>query len=108
MQTDYAIVLTTCANKREAERIAERLVTDGAAACVNIVEKVTSVYRWKGKIEKSSECLLVIKTRADLSDRVEGTIKGFSSYECPEVVVLPITAGSHDYLLWIDDTTSST
>lgn len=108
MQTDYAIVLTTCANKREAERIAERLVTDGAAACVNIVEKVTSVYRWKGKIEKSSECLLVIKTRADLTDRVEGTIKGFSSYECPEVVVLPITAGSNDYLLWIDDTTSST
>lgn len=108
MQTDYAIVLTTCANKREAERIAERLVTDGAAACVNIVEKVTSVYRWKGKIEKSSECLLVIKTRADLTDRVEGTIKGFSLYECPEVVVLPITAGSNDYLLWIDDTTSST
>jgi periplasmic divalent cation tolerance protein len=106
MQTDYAIVLSTCATKREAERIAERLVADGAAACVNIVEKVTSVYRWKEKIEKSSECLLVIKTRSDLTDRVEGTIKGFSSYECPEVVVIPVLSGSADYLGWIDDSTS--
>ncbi len=107
MSTDYAIVLSTCANKREAGRIAERLVADGAAACVNIVDKVTSVYRWKGKIEKSSECLLVIKTRADLTDRVEGTIKGFSSYECPEVIVVPVIAGSDDYLRWIDDATQS-
>lgn len=106
ISTDYAIVLTTCANKREAERIAERLVADGSAACVNIVDKVTSVYRWKGKIEKSAECLLVIKTRADLSDRVEGTIKGFSSYDCPEVVVVPVIGGSEEYLRWIDDSTS--
>jgi periplasmic divalent cation tolerance protein len=107
MQTDYAIVLTTCANKREGERIAERLVADGAAACVNILDKVTSVYRWKGKIEKGTECLLVIKTRRDLTDRVEGTIKGFSSYECPEVVVVPVISGSDDYLRWIDDATQS-
>jgi periplasmic divalent cation tolerance protein len=70
------------------------------------VEKVTSVYRWKEKIEKSRECLLVIKTRNDLTDRVEGTIKGFSSYECPEVVVIPVLSGSADYLGWIDDSTS--
>lgn len=107
MSTDYAIVLSTCANKREAERIAERLVADGAAACVNIVDKITSVYRWKGKVEKGTECMLMIKTRTDLTDRVEGTIKGFSSYECPEVVVIPVTAGSDDYLRWIDDATQS-
>lgn len=107
MTTDYAIVLSTCANKREAERIAERLVSDGAAACVNIVDKVTSVYRWKGKVEKGAECLLVIKTRADLTDRVEGTIKGFSSYDCPEVIVLPIVSGSAEYLGWIDESTNS-
>ncbi len=103
MPNDYAIVLTTCATRPEAERIAERLVTDGAAACVNIVDKITSVYRWKGKVEKSSECLLVIKTHADQTNRVEGTITGFSSYECPEVVVIPIVSGSEDYLRWIDD-----
>lgn len=107
MSTDYAIVLTTCANKREAERIAERLVADGAAACVNIVDKIISVYRWKGKVEKSSECLLVIKTRANQTDRVEGTIKGFSSYECPEVIVIPVAAGSSEYIAWIDESTSS-
>jgi periplasmic divalent cation tolerance protein len=107
MPTDYAIVLTTCANKREAERIAERLVTDGAAACVNIVDKVTSVYRWKGKVERATECLLVIKTRSQLTDRVEGTIKGFSSYECPEVIVIPVVAGATDYLNWINDSTNA-
>ena len=107
MTTNHAIVITTCANKREAERIAERLVADGAAACVNIVDKITSVYRWKGKVEKAGEYLLLIKTRADLTDRVEGTIKGFSSYDCPEVVVLPVIAGSSDYLAWIDDSTNT-
>jgi len=107
MSTDYAIVLTTCADKREAERIAERLVADGAAACVNIVDKVTSVYRWKGKVEKSTECLLVIKTRSQLTDRVEGTIRGFSSYECPEVIVIPVVTGASDYLTWINDSTNA-
>ena len=106
MTTNHAIVLTSCANKREAERIAERLVADGAAACVSIVDKSTSVYRWKGKIEKSTEFMLLIKTRADLTDRVEGTIKGFSSFDCPEVIVLPIMAGSAEYLGWIDDSTA--
>lgn len=105
MSTTHAIVLTTCATKTEAEQIAERLVADGAAACVNIIDKITSVYRWKGKIERASEFLLIIKTRSEMTDRVEGTIKGFSSYECPEVVVIPIIDGSADYLGWIDDAT---
>jgi periplasmic divalent cation tolerance protein len=105
LRHEYAVVLSTCASKSEAERIAERLVGDGAAACVNIVEKVTSIYRWQGKVHKDTECLLVIKTRFDLTDRVEGTIKGFSSYECPEVIVLPITDGSADYLRWLDEST---
>lgn len=107
MSTEYAIVLTACADKREAERIAERLVSDGAAACVNIVERVTSVYRWKGKVEKATECLLIIKSRRELTDRVEGTIKGFSSYECPEIVVLPVIGGSEEYFRWIDESTSA-
>ncbi len=107
MTSVYAIVLSTCANRREAERIAERLILDGAAACVNVVEKVTSIYQWKGKLEKSNECLLVIKTRTALADRVQGTIKGFSSYECPEVLVLPVLDGSPDYLAWIDRSTVS-
>lgn len=74
---------------------------------MNIVDKITSIYRWKGKIEKSGECLLVIKTRASLTDRVEGTIKGFSSYDCPEVIVIPVVSGSVDFLNWIDESTSA-
>jgi periplasmic divalent cation tolerance protein len=99
---EYAIVLSTCRTRAEAEVIATRLVADGAAACINIVDKVTSIYRWKGKIEKATEALLIIKTRFTLTDRVEGTIRGFSSYDCPEVVVLPIVEGSKPYLGWID------
>ena len=99
---EYAVVLTTCKTRTEAESIAARLVTDGAAACVSIVDKITSIYQWKGKLEKSSESLLIIKTRLALTDRVEGTIRGFSSYECPEVIVLPIVEGSEQYLAWLD------
>jgi len=103
----YAIVLSTCKTRPEAETIATRLIQDRSAACVNLVDKVTSIYEWKGKIEKAAEVLLIIKTRASLTDRVEGTIRGFSSYECPEVVVLPISEGSADYLKWLGEVTSS-
>lgn len=103
---EYAVVLSTCKTRSEAESIATRLVADGAAACVNIVDKVTSIYQWKGKIEKATEALLIIKTRFALTDRVEGTIRGFSSYECPEVIVLPIVEGSKEYLEWISASTN--
>ena len=87
--------------------MAERLVSDRAAACVNIIDKVTSIYQWRGKIEKSNEVMLIIKTRRNLADRVEGTIKGFSSYDCPEVIVLPIADGAAEYLSWISDVTGN-
>jgi len=102
---EYAVILSTCKTRAEAESIATRLVTDGAAACVSIVDKITSIYQWKGKVEKAAEALLIIKTRFALTDRVEGTIRGFSSYECPEVIVLPIVEGSDDYLRWISEVT---
>ncbi|MBI3871475.1 MAG: divalent-cation tolerance protein CutA [candidate division Zixibacteria bacterium] len=103
---EFAVILSTCKTKREAELIATRLVEDGAAACINIIDKVTSIYHWKGKTETSTEALLVIKTRAVLIDRVAGTIKGFSSYDCPEVIVLPILEGSEEFLRWVTDVTT--
>ena len=103
---EFAVVLSTCASKREAEAIASRLIADHSAACVNIIDKVTSVYEWKGKVENKTEAMIVIKTRWMLVDRVEGTIKGFSSYDCPEVIVLPVSEGSEEYLRWIVDVTS--
>ena len=103
---EFAVVLTTCQSRSEAKRIASRLVTDHTAACVNIVDKITSIYEWKGKIEESTEVLMIIKTRWILADRVAGTIQGFSSYDCPEVVVLPIIDGSEEYLGWLTDVTA--
>ncbi|HUU45419.1 MAG TPA: divalent-cation tolerance protein CutA [Acidobacteriota bacterium] len=106
MDSDYAVVLSTCGSKDEAETIAGRLVRDRAAACVNIVENVTSIYQWQGKIEKTAEVLLVIKTRTAQADRVATMIKELSSYDCPEVIVLPVTGGSAEYLQWVGGSTS--
>jgi periplasmic divalent cation tolerance protein len=99
--SEFAVILSTCESKSEAETIATRLVTDRAAACVNIAENITSVYEWQGKIETGRECLLIIKTRMALAERVEALIKELSSYDCPEVVVLPVAGGSADYLGWV-------
>jgi periplasmic divalent cation tolerance protein len=99
--TDFIVILSTCGSKTEAETIASRLVSDRAAACVNIIENITSIYKWQGKIEKGTECLMVIKTRAALAEQVEAIIQELSSYDCPEVVALPIALGSEGYLNWI-------
>ena len=104
---EFIVVLSTCGSKAEADSIASRLVSDRAAACVNIIENVTSIYRWQNKIEKGTECLMIIKTRAALAGPVEAIIKKLSSYECPEVVALPIVQGAADYLNWINDVTES-
>lgn len=103
--TEFIVVLSACATKAEAETIATRLVSDRAAACVNIIANITSVYQWRGKIEQGSECLMVIKTRAALAPQVEAIIKDLSSYDCPEIIGLPIECGSAEFLEWIKDST---
>lgn len=99
------VTLTTCPNRRQAERIAGALVREKLAACVNIVPGVASVYRWKGKIEEAREVLLVIKSRAALSSRLAQRIRALHSYSVPEVVTLPIASGNPDYLRWIREST---
>jgi periplasmic divalent cation tolerance protein len=101
--SDFQIVLSTCANREEAERIAHRLVELQLAACVNILPGVQSIYRWQGNVESAAEVLMVIKTRADLVPEVELTIAGLHSYEVPEFLVLPVFGGSHAYLAWLRD-----
>jgi periplasmic divalent cation tolerance protein len=101
--TDFQIVLSTCADRQEAERIAHRLVEQQLAACVNILPGAQSVYRWQGKVESAAETLMVIKTSADLVAEVELTIAGLHSYEVPEFLVLPVYGGSHAYLAWLRD-----
>ena len=99
--TDFQIVLSTCADREEAERIAHRLVEQKLAACVNILPGVHSIYRWQGNVESAAEILIVIKTGASLVPEVQSTIANLHSYEVPELLVLPVAGGSEAYLGWL-------
>lgn len=101
--TDKRIVLTTTGSRQEGEKIARALVERRLAACVNLVGPIASVYRWKEKVEKAEEFLLLIKTTAEFFPDVREAIAELHSYELPECIALPIEAGSADYLDWIED-----
>src|SRR5690242_7872856 len=105
--TDKRVMLTTAANAEEANRIADTLVQRRLAACVNVVGPISSVYRWKGKVERAQEWLLLIKTTAGAVDQVGEAIKDLHSYELPECVVLPIEGGSEAYLEWVGESVSN-
>jgi periplasmic divalent cation tolerance protein len=102
---EYLVVLCTVGSEEEGVRIAKELVSADLAACVNIVPKLRSVYRWKGKICDDPEMLLIIKTRKELFQKVNNRIVGLHSYEVPEVVAIPIVLGSEPYLRWLLEVT---
>ena len=97
----YIQVITTAEKKEDAERIAIILVEKRLAACVQIVGPITSTYRWKGNIETAGEWQCMIKSRAGLYKEVENAIKSVHPYEVPEIIAVPILAGSDDYLEWL-------
>lgn len=99
--TNARIVLTTAGSQEEARKIAHALVERRLAACVNIVPHVESIYRWQGKVETAEESLLLIKTQAELFDRVSNAVKELHSYDLPECLMLEVAAGSPEYLDWI-------
>jgi periplasmic divalent cation tolerance protein len=94
-------VLTTAGSEREAELISATLVERGLAACVQTDGPVTSRYRWRGKVEVEREWRCLAKTKASLFPRVEAAIREVHSYEEPEILAIPIAAGSSGYLDWI-------
>jgi periplasmic divalent cation tolerance protein len=94
------IILTTTANKAEAEKITNALLEQHLVACANIIP-ASSRYWWKQKIECSEECLVVMKSREGLFERVVEVVKLLHSYELPEVLGLPVLLGSADYLAWL-------
>ncbi|MGO9095012.1 MAG: divalent-cation tolerance protein CutA [Bryobacteraceae bacterium] len=99
--SDKIVVLSACGSAEEAASIARALVERRLAACVNIVPGVRSVYRWKGAVEEAAEWLLVIKSSQALFDRLEEELRRMHSYETPEIVALPVVAGSAGYLAWL-------
>jgi len=101
--TDKILVFTTAGSEKNAKNIAETLVKLRLAACVNILPKLTSVYRWEEKIETAEEWLLIIKTIRKNFTAVRDAIKELHTYELPECVSVPIEDGSEAYLKWIAD-----
>ena len=99
------MVLTTCNSSEIASSIADTLVSNKLAACVNIVNGIESVYQWHGKIERDNEILLIIKTRKSLYPHVEQAIQEQHDYELPEVIAVPIDAAEKNYLNWIKSAT---
>jgi periplasmic divalent cation tolerance protein len=101
MQDNTIQVLTTTEKKEDAENIARDLIDRRLAACVQIIGPMVSTYRWQGKIEKSEEWLCLIKTREDIYAQVEAAVKAIHPYETPEILAVPVSAGSADYLKWL-------
>ncbi len=101
-QNLFQIVLTTCPDAACAERIARELVEEGLAACVNILPPMRSFYRWKGKIEASTEQLLVIKSSTARFPAIRDRIQALHPYELPEIIAVPIADGLPDYLAWLN------
>ena len=100
---DYCVVLTTAANADEAARLADGLVAARLAACVQS-QPINSTYVWEGAVQHDAEVLLLIKTRSDAYAAIEAFIREHHSYDVPEIICLPVTAGSSDYLGWISQT----
>ena len=98
------VVLVTCASRVEARKIARLVVAAKLAACANLVSApVESIYRWKGRVESANEFLLVIKTTHARFPALREAILRAHSYDVPEIIALPVAAGSKNYLAWIAD-----
>ena len=97
----YIIVLMTTSNKKEAENIIHQLLEEHLIACANILDSVSSFFWWKQKIEHENETLVVMKSSKKLFKKLTEKIKELHSYDVPEILALPIVAGSQSYLDWL-------
>ena len=100
-ETEAIVVLITAANAEEATRLAELMVQNRLAACVQILPEMLSIYFWKGEIQRDREVLLLAKTTRAKFDQLEPQVRAMHSYETPEIIALPVTAASKPYLNWL-------
>ncbi len=106
--TDILLALTTCPTAESAETLATALVGEGLAACVNQLPGVQSTYMWQGKLQRDGEILLLIKTTAARMAALETRLKALHPYELPELIAVPVNAGSEAYLDWVRQNVAST
>ena len=95
------VILITASTGEEAQQIADKLLAQRKAACVNIIPKVHSLFWWKGELDSAEETILIVKSRASLIDEIVSLVKEIHSYEVPEVIALPLVGGNQDYLNWM-------
>jgi periplasmic divalent cation tolerance protein len=105
MSPQVLLAFCTCPDDETAERIARGLVEARLAACVNLLPRLTSVYRWQGKIEKDDETLLMIKTTASRFDALSDRLRELHPYELPEIIATPAARGLPEYLQWVVECT---
>lgn len=98
---DVIVVFSTTSSKKEAKRIAKALVEKRVAACVSIFGPIKSVYWWKGKVEESEECFLMVKTIQDKYNELEKVIREIHSYQVPEILAVPVVNGLKEYIEWL-------
>jgi len=94
-------------NGREANKISAKLIEEKLIACANIVKGVNSIFRWKGKVDKVAEVLLILKAKKNCLPKIIKTVKKYHSYDVPEIIALPIVGGSKDYLNWVKENCSA-
>lgn len=102
MNAPHIIVFVTCSSAEEAEMIASTLVEKHLAACGNIVPAIRSIFWWKDSLEQEQEVLVMLKSRAELFPQIEEAVTSLHSYEVPEIIAIPLVAGSAAYLTWLD------
>lgn len=99
----HIVVFVTASSREEAQRIAQGLVKNKLAACVNIVGGVESLFWWQGKVDRAKEILLVIKSKKEKLSRIIKQVKSMHSYDVPEIIALSVAGGYKDYLKWINE-----
>lgn len=105
VRTEEIAVFITAPSEDMAALIARALVESRLAACANIINSIRSIYTWQGKVQDEQEVLMIVKTRRDLFDGIKSKVNELHSYEVPEIIALPIVAGSEDYLKWLREST---